>query len=89
MRPQRQHQIRPTLVLMGVLILGGCTSAIVREVQLIHRLVIPSSPGDGSMISTRTDATNNALWSTRAARTVERGEPTQAIVPDALDPNDP
>lgn len=89
MRSQRQRQIRPGLVLAGVLILGGCTSAIVREIELIHRLVIPSSPGDGSVIATGSIPARDTLHSARADRAHAHPDAVHAIVPEGFDPNDP
>lgn len=89
MRAPRQRQIRPGLALGGVLILGGCTSAIVREIELIHRLVIPSSPGDGSVISTRSIPARDTLHSARADRVRNRVDAVHAIALDRHDPSDP
>lgn len=90
----RQHHIRPIIVIVAGLVIGGCSSPVVREYQLIRSLVLPAERGDNSIIAT-TDRSKTSHpgvgddLGVQLHRGRTRSRSDQALVLEPISPHEP
>ena len=89
----RHHHPRPIVVIVVGATIAGCSSAVVREYNLIRSLVLPARQGDDSIIAADDSGTTHAGvgddLGVQLHQTRTRLRSEQAIVLDPVLPAEP